>query len=459
MSTLIKNGTIVTASDTYKADLLIEGEQITKIGKKLKDNADETIDAKGHYIIPGGIDVHTHLDMPFGGTVSNDDFDTGHKAAAFGGTTSHIDFCIQGKRQSFKKALEGWHKKADGKSGIDYGFHVAITDLNKKTMAELPQLPSMGVTSIKLFMAYKGALMVDDETLFRSMRIAADNGILTMVHAENGDVIDVLVNEALEAGNTDPIYHAKTRPAHAEAEATGRAVAMAGMANAPLYVVHMTCEGALEQLRLGQKKGWNVHGETCTQYFFMTEKDLAKPRFQGAKYVCSPPMRTKADQAALWEAVADGTLEAISTDHCVFKFKGQKDMGKGDFSKIPNGVPGIEDRMMILYSEGVRKKKISLNRWVELTATNPAKLFGLYPKKGTVAVGADADIVLWNPREKKTISAKKHHMNVDYNLYEGKTVTGVPAKVFSRGELIVDGKKWLGENGRGKFLERSKVNY
>lgn len=457
MSTLIKNGTIVTGSDTYKADLLIEGEQISKIGKKLKDEADTVIDAKGHYILPGGIDVHTHLDMPFGGTVSNDDFHTGHVAAAFGGTTSHIDFCIQGKRQSFKKALETWHKKAEGKASIDYGFHLAITDLNKNTMAELPDLPSMGVTSIKLFMAYKGALMVDDETLFRSMRIAADNGILTMVHAENGDVIDVLVNEALAAGNTDPIWHAKTRPASAEAEATGRAVAMAGMANAPLFVVHMTCEGAVEQLRLGQAKGYPVFGETCTQYFFMTENDLAKPKFEGAKYVCSPPMRSKHDQSVLWEAVKDGTLESISTDHCVFNFKGQKDMGKGDFSKIPNGCPGIEDRLMVLYSEGVRKGKISLNRFVDLTATNPAKRFGLYPRKGTVTVGADADLVLWNPRGKKTITAKKHHMNVDYNLYEGKTVTGVPAKVFSRGELIVDGDTWLGSQGRGQFLERAKV--
>ena len=456
MTTLIKNGTIITASEAYKADLLIEGEQISKIGKKLKDNADETVDARGHYIIPGGIDVHTHLDMPFGGTVSNDDFDTGHKAAAFGGTTSHIDFCIQGKKQSFKKALEGWHKKARDKASIDYGFHVAITDLNKKTMAELPDLPSMGVSSIKLFMAYKNVLQVDDDTMFKAMRIAADNGILTMVHAENGDVIDVLVSEALENGNTDPIWHAVTRPHYCEAEATGRAIAMSGMTNAPLYVVHMTCESAVDQLRLGQRKGLPVHGETCTQYFFVEDKDLAKPRFQGAKYVCSPPMRTKADQRALWDAIADDTLEVVSTDHCVFNFKGQKDLGKGDFSKIPNGVPGIEDRMMMLYTEGVRKGRISVNRWVELTATNPAKLFGLYPRKGTVTVGADADIVLWNPRGKKTITAKKHHMNVDYNLYEGRTVTGVPAKVFSRGEMIVDGDTWLGDGGRGKFLERSK---
>lgn len=457
MSTLIKNGTIVTAGDTYKADLLIEGSEISKIGKRLKDKADNVIDAKGQYIIPGGIDVHTHLDMPFGGTVSNDDFDTGHKAAAFGGTTTHIDFCIQGKRQSFKKALEGWHKKAEGKASIDYGFHLAITDLNKNAMAELPDLPKMGVSSIKLFMAYKNVLMVDDETMFKAMRIAADSGILTMVHAENGDVIDVLVKEALEENHTDPIWHALTRPHYAEAEATGRAIAMAGMANAPLYVVHMTCESSVDQLRLGQKRGLPVHGETCTQYFFTTERDLAKPSFEGAKYVCSPPMRTREDQRALWDAVEDGTLEVISTDHCVFKMKGQKDLGKGDFSKIPNGVPGIEDRMMMLYSEGVRKGRITLNQWVELTATNPAKLFGLYPNKGTVTVGTDADLVIWNPKAKKTISAKTHHMNVDYNLYEGRTVTGVPSKVFNRGEMIVDGEKWLGRNGRGKFLKRDKV--
>jgi dihydropyrimidinase len=315
----------------------------------------------------------------------------------------------------------------------------------------------MGVTSIKLFMAYKNVLQVDDDTLFKAMRIAGEHGILTMVHAENGDVIDTLVTEALEEGNTDPIWHAVTRPHWAKAEATGRAIAISGMANAPLYVVHMTCESALDQLRLGQRRGLAVHGETCTQYFFITQKDLARPGFEGAKYVCSPPMRSTEDQRALWQAVADGTLEVVSTDHCVFNFKGQKDLGKGDFSKIPNGVPGIEDRMMMLYSEGVRKGRISINQWVELTATNPAKRFGLYPKKGTVAVGSDADLVIWNPKAKKTIRASDQHQNVDYNLYEGRTVTGVPAQVFSRGELIVDGDTWLGEKGRGQFLKRKKV--
>jgi dihydropyrimidinase len=457
VTTLIKNGTIVTAGDTTRADLLVEGDKISKIGVKLTDKADSVVDARGHYVIPGGIDVHTHLDMPFGGTVSNDDFKTGHIAAAFGGTTSHIDFCIQSKGQSFADALETWHGKARDKAGVDYGFHVAITDLNDRAMRELPSLPEQGVSSIKLFMAYKGTLMVDDETLFRAMQVAAGSGVLTMVHAENGDVIDVLVRDALAGGHTEPVWHARTRPHLAEAEATGRAVALAGMADAALYVVHMTCASAVEQLRLGQWKGLNVHGETCTQYFFMTERDLARPGFEGAKYVCSPPMRTKADGEALWEAVADGTLEIVSTDHCVFNMKGQKDLGRDDFSKIPNGVPGIEDRMMMLYDQGVRKGRLTLNRWVELTATNPAKRFGLYPYKGTVAVGADADLVLWNPKGKKTISAETHHMNVDYNLYEGRTVTGLPAKVWSRGELIVDEGAWLGEAGRGQFLHRDKV--
>ncbi|MDZ7705767.1 MAG: dihydropyrimidinase [Trueperaceae bacterium] len=343
MSTLIKAGMIITASDTYQADIFIDGGKIQKIGAVLDDPADTVIPADDMYVIPGGIDVHTHLDMPFGGTNSSDNFETGHKAAAFGGTTSHIDFCLQPSGGSFADGLQIWHDKADGKACIDYGFHMAITDLNETALNELPELPAQGVTSIKMFMAYKGVFMVDDETLFRAMQIAGQHGILSMVHAENGDVVDLMVKEAVAAGYTEPHYHAKTRPALVEAEATGRAVHIAGVANAPLYVVHMTCEGALEQLRIGQRQGLDVYGETCTQYFFVTEDDLARPDFEGAKYVCSPPVRTEKDQDALWKAVADGTLAAVSTDHCPFFFEGQKEMGRGDFSKIPNGMPGIEE--------------------------------------------------------------------------------------------------------------------
>ena len=456
-TTLIKNGTIVNSGETYKADVLIDGERISRIGSSLGRKADNIVDARGQYLIPGGIDVHTHLAMPFGGTVSSDDFYTGHKGAAFGGTTTHLDFCIQGKGQSLEKSLETWHNKADDKACIDYGFHMAITDLNEKTMAEIPKLPSMGVTSIKLFMAYKGVLMVDDDTLFQAMRLAAKSGILSMVHAENGDVIDILTKEALENGNTSPAWHGRTRPHLCEAEATGRASAMAGLADAPLYVVHMTCESAVEQLRLGQKQGLKVFGETCTQYFLTSQADLERPGFEGAKYVCSPPVRTKHDQEALWNAVADGTLAVISTDHCPFNYKGQKDLGKGDFSKIPNGMPGIEDRMYMTYDRGVRKDKISMNKWVELNCTNPAKLFGLYPRKGTVTVGSDADIVLWDTKATKTVSAKTHNMNIDYNVYEGKRIRGLPTKTFRRGRLIVDDGKFLAEEGSGRFLRRERV--
>ncbi len=456
-STLIKNGTIVNSGETYKADVLIEGERISKIGSSLERKADKIVDARGNYLIPGGIDVHTHLAMPFGSTIPSDDFYTGHKAAAFGGTTTHIDCCIQGKGESFAKSIETWHNKADDKACIDYGFHMAITDLNDETIQELPKLPSMGVTSIKLFMAHKGVSQVDDDTLFQAMRIAGKSGILTMVHAENGDVIDTLVKEALEANNTSPAWHGRTRPHLCESEATGRAIAMSGLANAPLYVAHMTCESAVEQLRLGKKQGLNVHGETCTHYFMTLQTDLERQGFEGAKYVCSPPVRSRHDQEALWNAVTDGTLSVISSDHCSFNYKGQKDLGKGDFSKIPNGMPGIEDRMYMTYDRGVRKDKISMNKWVELNCTNPAKLFGLYPRKGTITVGSDADIVLWDSKATKTVSAKTHHMNVDYNAYEGKRIRGLPVKTFRRGHLIVDDGEFLADAGSGRFLRRERA--
>jgi dihydropyrimidinase len=459
MRLLIKNGTVVTASDTYQADVLIEDEKIAAVGHDL--SADTVIDAAGKYVIPGGIDVHTHLNMPFGGTFSSDDFFTGHRAAAFGGTTTHIDFAIQSKGTTLRQTLDTWLAKADGKAVIDYGFHIAITDLPDSIMEEIPQCVEWGVTSLKLFMAYKGALMVDDATLFRAMQQAAANGLLICVHAENGDAIDILINQALAAGNTAPIHHALTRPPELEAEATYRAIRLAEVAGAPLYVVHLTNAGALEAVRLARGRGASIYAETCVQYFFFTKDDLDRPGFEGAKWVCSPPYREKHDQAALWQGVADNSLQVVSTDHCPFWFEGGKDgrpagkeLGRESFAKIPNGCPGIEDRMLVLYTQGVRGGHFSLNRWVELCCTNPAKLFGMYPQKGVIAPGSDADIVVWDPEATYTISAATQHHATDYNLYEGMQVTGKPAVVLSRGRVLVEGDAWKGEPGTGRFVRR-----
>lgn len=459
MQTLIQGGTIVTASDTYQADVLIEGERIVTIGHNLQ--ADTTIDATGKYVIPGGIDVHTHLDMPFGGTVSSDDFFTGHRAAAFGGTTMHIDFAIQPHGATLRETLDIWHGKAQGKAAVDYGFHLAITDMPDTIMDELRHCPEWGVTSLKLFMAYKGALMVDDATLFRAMEQAAEHQLLIMVHAENGDAIDILIKQAVAQGNLEPKYHALTRPYELEAEATNRAIRLAEVAGASLYVVHLTNEGALEAVRGARARGKPIYAETCTQYFFFTKDDLARPGFEGAKWVCSPPFREKSDQQALWRGVFDNSLQVVSTDHCPFWFEGGKDgrpggkeLGRDNFAKIPNGCPGIEDRLMVLYTAGVRDGKIGLNRWVELCCTNPAKLFGMYPQKGTIAPGCDADIVLWDPQATYTISAATHHQRTDYNLYEGMEVTGMPSVVLSRGRVLVQDGQWRGEQGAGRFVAR-----
>lgn len=462
MTTLIKNGTVVTAGDTFKADVLIEAEKVALMGQNLPGNGHEVIDATGLLLLPGGIDVHTHLELPFGGTLSSDDFFTGHRAAAFGGTTTHIDFVIQPIGGSLKQGIDEWHRKADSKAAIDYGFHVAITDLRPEVMEEIPSVINEGITSLKLFMAYKGVFQVDDTTLFRAMMKAAEHGMLIMVHAENGDVIAELVPKLLAEGKTDPYYHAVAHPALIEGEATGRAIALAGVAGAPLYVVHMTCQDAIEQLTLGRSKGLPVMGETCTQYMFVFEDDLARPDFEGAKFVCSPPVRKPKDAKILWQALSDGTLQAVSTDHCPFWFEGGvkgripgKELGKGNFAKIPNGMPGIEDRMPVMWQHGVNAGRFSANRFVEITATNPAKIFGLYPRKGTIAVGSDADIVLWDPGKAHTISAQTHHMNTDYNVYEGMEVTGWPVRVLLRGRSIVVGENWHGEQGSGQFLRRS----
>jgi len=461
MGILFKSATVINAADTFTGDVLVEGEKIVMIGTNIPKSSHKVIDCKGKYLMPGGIDVHTHLALPFGGTSSSDDFNTGHVAAAFGGTTSHIDFVIQPKGRSLHDGLDVWHKKSKDKAQIDYGFHMAITDLTPEVMNEIPTMVDEGITSLKLFMAYKGVFQVDDQTLFRAMLTAADNGQIIMVHAENGDAIDDLTAKYLAAGKTAPKYHAETRPALLEGEATGRAIALAGVAKSPLYVVHMTCDESISQLRLGRERGLPVMGETCVQYMFLTAKDLDRPGNEGAKFVCSPPIRTEKDQNVLWGALRDATLQAVSTDHCPFWYEGGvngriagKELGKGDFSKIPNGLPVIEDRQMIMWHFGVNGGHFNANRFVELTATNPAKIFGMYPRKGTISVGADADIVLWDPKARHTISAKTHHMNTDYNIFEGYKVKGKPTQVWVRGHQVVDGDQWLGQQGQGKFIKR-----
>jgi dihydropyrimidinase len=457
MSTLIKGGRVVTAADDYVGDVYVEGERISLIGESLDVQADKVIDAAGKYVLPGGIDPHTHLDMPFGGTVTIDDVESGQTSAAFGGTTCHVDFIIQPQGVTFAAAVDEWRAKANGKQVIDMGYHMAVTDLQEGgTLEDLALLPDAGITSYKLFMAYKGALMVDDETLFRTMQVAADTGALVMVHAENGDAIDVLVKEALAAGDTEPKYHALTRPPETEGEATNRAIQLSRVAGSPLYVVHVSCAEAVEPISIAREKGWNVHGETCTQYFFVDYTFLERPDFEGAKYVYTPPPRDKANQDVLWNAVRTDILSVVSTDHCAFLWDGQKTMGKDDFSKIPNGAPGLENRLQMVHEFGVRAGRISLNRMVELLSTNPAKLFGLYPRKGTIAVGSDADIIVFDPEKKVTISAATHHSKSDYNLFEGTEVTGVPEIVLLRGNVLVEDGELVASPGIGQFVRRAK---
>jgi dihydropyrimidinase len=457
MSVLIRGGRIVTAADDYVADIFVQNERISLIGETLDLEADKTIDATGKYVLPGCVDPHTHLDMPFGGTVTIDDVQSGQTAAAFGGTTCHVDFVIQPKGQTFAAALEDWRGKAEGKQMIDMGYHMAVTDLAEGgTLEELATLPDQGVTSYKLFMAYKGTLMVDDETLFRTMEVAADTGALVMVHAENGNAIDVLVKKALAEGKTEPRYHALTRPPETEGEATNRAIQLARVAGSPLYVVHVSCAEAVEPIQLAREKGWNVHAETCTQYFFVDYSFLERPDFEGAKYVYTPPPRAKENQDVLWAAVRKDTLSVISTDHCAFLWDGQKTIGRDDFSKIPNGGPGLENRLHMIHEFGVRGGRLSLNRMVELLCTNPAKLFGLYPRKGTIAVGSDADIVVFDPEKRHVISAATDHSRSDYNLYEGTEVTGSPVVVLLRGLGLVAGDALPPRPGVGQFVPRAR---
>jgi dihydropyrimidinase len=459
MSVLIKGGRVLTAADDYVGDVFVDGEQITLIGTSLDVPADRVIDATGKYVLPGCVDPHTHLDMPFGGTVTIDDVESGQISAACGGTTCHVDFVIQPHGQSFGAALDEWKSKADGKQVIDMGYHMAVTDLREGgTLEELASLPDQGVTSYKLFMAYKGALMVDDETLFRTMEVAAETGALVMVHAENGDAIDVLVKNALAAGHTEPHYHALTRPPELEGEATNRAIQLARIAGSPLYVVHVSCKEAVDPIARAREAGWNIHGETCTQYFFVDYSFLERPNFEGAKWVYTPPPRPKEHQEVLWNAVRTDTLSVISTDHCAFLWDGQKTMGRDDFSKIPNGGPGLENRLHMIHHFGVREGRISLNRMVELLCTNPAKLFGLYPRKGTIAVGSDADIVIFDPEKPHTISAATHHSKSDYNLFEGTEVIGTPEIVLLRGNVLVEQDELVASPGIGQFVRRARFS-
>jgi dihydropyrimidinase len=454
MRTVIRNGRIVTAVDDYNADLLIEDGTISMIAKSIDVDGDKVIDAKGRLVIPGGIDPHTHMQLPFGGTEASDDFDTGTVAAAHGGTTTIIDFAVQSKGQSLQEAVDVWHGKADGKASIDYGFHLICTDLPDQRLGEMKGLIDQGVSSFKLFMAYPGVFLVDDGTIYKAMQTAGEYGGLICMHAENGVVIDVIVKQALAKGHTAPKYHALTRPTKAEAEGVHRAIALADMAKSPVYIVHLSCSDALDEVTRARDMGIPAFAETCPQYLFLDYSVYEKPGFEGAKWVMTPPIREQWNQEKLWRGLKFNDLQVVSTDHCPFCMKEQKELGRDDFSKIPNGGPGVEHRMSLIYNGGVAEGRISVNRFVEITSTAQAKIFGLFPRKGTIAVGSDADIVIFDPDEEMTISAKTHHMRVDYSAYEGMKVRGVTKTVLSRGEVVIEEGQYVGRKGHGSFLKR-----
>lgn len=478
MKTLIKNGTLVTASDTFPSDILIEDEKITRIGLNLEVDPDQQIDVTGKLVLPGGIDPHVHLDLPMFDTVSSDDHYTGHKAAAFGGTTTVMDFVVldpplpEGERAvvrevDFHYSVDKWMKMAE-KAAIDYSFHMNLTKFDEKISREIPSLMKMGIQTLKVFTAYNGRLRIDDGSIFKALQIARDNGMLVMAHCENGDVIETLTNQALAEKRTSPIWHALTRPAWGAVEATLRMAAMAEQADSPVYIVHMNAGGEVDMLKYARERGVKVMGETCPQYLFFTMDHLARP--DGAKWICSPPMRTEADNARLWEGLNQNILQTVGTDHCPFFYNGikpilyegsevaipGKELGRDDFTKIPNGLPGIQDRMPILWTYGVNAGYITPNQFVAYMSTNPAKIFGLYPRKGALVPGADADIVIWDPEKQVQYGVAHSHQRTDYNLYEGWELTGYPEKVFLRGKLIVDGDEWKGKSGGGKFLKRSE---
>ncbi|MFE5481554.1 dihydropyrimidinase [Streptomyces sp. NPDC056527] len=461
--TLIRGGLVVTAADEIHADVLIEDGRIAALAAHGSDaaagwTADRVIDATDRYVIPGGVDAHTHMELPFGGTFASDTFETGTQAAAWGGTTTIVDFAVQSVGHTLREGLDTWYAKADGKCAIDYGFHMIMSDVNETTLKEMDRLVQEGVSSFKLFMAYPGVFYSDDGQILRAMQRAAVDGGLIMMHAENGIAIDVLVEQALARGETDPRYHGEVRKVLLEAEATHRAIQLARVAGAPLYVVHVSADEAVRELAAARDMGLPVFGETCPQYLFLSTDNLAEPDFEGAKYVCSTPLRPKEHQAALWRGLRTNDLQVVSTDHCPFCFTGQKDLGRGDFSKIPNGLPGVENRMDLLH-QAVVDGHISRRRWIEIACATPARMFGLYPQKGTIAPGADADVVIYDPHAVQTLSAETHHMNVDYSAYEGKTVTGQVETVLSRGELVIDQRKFTGRAGHGVFTPRSTCQY
>ena len=456
MSILIKNGRIITATDNYLADIFIEGETIKAIGKDLDVKADQEIDAAGKLVMPGGIDPHVHLDMPFMGTYSSDNYETGTRAALFGGTTTVIDFILQTQGKSLQSALQEWKGRSDNNAVGDYSFHMAVTDFNENTKKEIQHfIEEEGITSFKTFMAYKGALMIDDSQMIGLMQEVKKHGGLINVHATNGDMIDYLVDKNRAEGKLSPVYHYLSQPEVTEAEASGRFTDMANYTGCPGYIVHLTCEGALNAVRNATRRNQKVFVETCIQYLIL-DASLYENNFEGAKWVMSPPLREKKDQETLWAGINQGLVQVVATDHCPFKWE-QKLMGKDDFSKIPNGHPAIENRMELLFSEGVNKGRISLNKYVEIASTNAAKIFGMFPKKGTIAIGSDADIILLDPNEKHTLSAKTHHMNVDYSGYEGWEVTGKVKTVLLRGQVVIDNNECKVSKGYGQFVKRNKV--
>jgi dihydropyrimidinase len=454
MTTLIKNGTVVTAAEMVVADVLIDGERIVAIGSGFGD-AETVIDATDRLVMPGGIDVHTHMELPFGGTFASDDFATGTRAAAFGGTTTIVDFAVQGFGESLSQGLDNWLEKAEPKSHIDFGLHLIVREISESILTEMDAMIARGVSSFKLFMAYPGVFMLDDASIFRAMSRTAENGGLIMLHAENGGAIDVLVQRYLAEGKTAPINHGLTRPSSMEGEATHRAIALAELADVPVYIVHLSAKEALDAVREGRDRGVHAYAETCPQYLYLSMEDMGRPGFEGAKYVCSPPLRPREHQAELWKGLILDDLQVVSTDHCPFDYKDQKSLGANDFSAIPNGLPGVEDRYTLLWDGGVATGQISPMRFVELIATTPARMFGLHPKKGTLSPGSDADVVVFDPNKKRVLSASTHHMRVDYSCYEGREVTGSPDVVLQRGRVLVDHGVFHGTPGDGKFLARS----
>nr|WP_206325050.1 MULTISPECIES: dihydropyrimidinase [unclassified Streptomyces] len=460
---MIRGGLVVTASDELHADVLVEDGRVAVLAAHGSDaaarlTADRVLDATDRYVVPGGVDAHTHMELPFGGTFASDTFETGTRAAAWGGTTTLVDFAVQTVGHSLREGLDTWYAKADGNCAVDYGFHMIMSDVTPTTLKEMSLLIQEGVTSFKLFMAYPGVFYSDDGQILRAMQVAGETGGLIMMHAENGIAIDVLVEQALARGETDPRYHGEVRKALLEAEATHRAIQLARVAGSPLYVVHVSAEEAVAELAAARDKGLPVFGETCPQYLFLSTDNLAEPDFEGAKYVCSTPLRPKEHQAALWRGLRTNDLQVVSTDHCPFCFVGQKELGRGDFSKIPNGLPGVENRMDLLH-QAVVDGHISRRRWIEIACATPARMFGLYPQKGTIAPGADADIVIYDPHATQVLSAETHHMNVDYSAYEGKTVTGRVETVLSRGVPVIEDRTYVGRAGHGVFLPRSTCQY